>query len=41
MLPYTYKQTNLTYPRWRWAYGIASIYGLLVVLLIAFVMEET
>ncbi|KAK7046860.1 MFS general substrate transporter [Favolaschia claudopus] len=26
---------------WRWAYGIGSMYGLIVVLLIAFFMEET
>ena len=26
---------------WRWAYGIASIYGLVVVLTIMFFMEET
>ncbi|KIM76220.1 hypothetical protein PILCRDRAFT_826583 [Piloderma croceum F 1598] len=26
---------------WRWAYGIGSLYGLVIVLLIAFVMEET
>lgn len=34
-------QANLTYFSWRWAYGIGSLYGLVVVLLIAFLMEET
>lgn len=26
---------------WRWAYGIGALYGLLVLILIAFFMEET
>lgn len=26
---------------WRWAYGIGSLYSLIVVLLIVFFMEET
>jgi MFS family permease len=26
---------------WRWAYGIGSLYGAIVVLLIVFFMEET
>jgi MFS family permease len=26
---------------WRWAYGIGCIYGLIVVILIAFFMRET
>jgi hypothetical protein len=29
------------YLSWRWAYGIGSLYGLVVVVLIALFMEET
>jgi hypothetical protein len=38
---YTCNWADLTYSSWRWAYGIGSLYGFVVVLLVALVMEET
>jgi hypothetical protein len=33
--------TTLFYVSWRWTYGVGSMYGLFVVLLIAFFGRET
>ena len=40
-LRYTNNEIDHTCTSWRWAYGIGCLYGLAIVLLIAFFMEET
>jgi hypothetical protein len=40
-LAHVCNRADLAHSSWRWAYGIGSLYGLVVVLLITFFMEET